>query len=115
MKLFCFCLGCIEIGVKDVEICTGNAIKKASAQLYHSLGLRDEQIIKTVQKKGFNTYANYSAAYNECAPSKLFWLKSVQNYVEYAQFIVDESQVLDRVDAFKEWAENFEVDENAEK
>lgn len=64
---------------------------------------------------GFDLYANYYAASNDCAQSSLPWFKSIQNYVEHAWYMVKEGQILDGADAFRQWAENFEVDKIAYK
>ncbi len=66
---------------------SGHSIKRGVVQLYHSLNLRDEQIMEIVQMKCSHAYANYCAAYNDCAPPSLPRFSSWRDFVNHAETI----------------------------
>ncbi len=77
----------IGIGKEDVLMYSGHSIKRGAVQLYRSLNLRDEQIMEIVQMKGSHAYANYCAAYNDCAPPSLPRFSSWRDFVNHAETI----------------------------
>lgn len=63
---------------------TGHSIKRVSVQLYRSHGIRHEMIIEIIQMKGHHAYANYFAAYNDCATRDLPRFNSEHDYIVHA-------------------------------
>ena len=93
-------LSAIGIGDADLEMYSGHSIKRGSVQLYRSLGLRDEAIMEIIQMSGQNAYANYCAAYNDCAPKSLPRFASVSEYIKHAEKIVTETDVIHSKEKF---------------
>ncbi len=69
------------VGPGSVTLYSGHSLKRGSVQLYRSLGIRDEQIMEINQMIGTNSYANYCAAYNDCAPTDLPRFSNVRDFL----------------------------------
>lgn len=82
----------IGIGEANTKLYTGHSLKRGSVQLYRSLGLLDEYIMQLIGMTGPNAYANYCAAYNDCAPVELPRFSSVEEYIKHAKKIVEEGE-----------------------
>lgn len=76
-----------EIGASsgDLQIYSGNSIKRGCVQLYRSLNVKDEQIMEIIQMKVQNAYSNYTAAYNGYAPSDLPRFSFIGDYLANAE------------------------------
>ena len=66
-KLMRLLLTSISIGKGDVRRYSGHSIKRGAVQLYRSLELKNEYIVKKVQMVGANAYLKYCEAFNDCA------------------------------------------------
>lgn len=93
----------IGIGDEDAKMYSGHSLKRGAVQLYRSLGYRDEMIMQIIQMTGHHAYANYCAAYNDCAPQELPRFTSVQEYIGHAKTLMKESQFVSNEDSFEEW------------
>lgn len=71
---------------------SGLSIKRGSLQLNRALGLRDEAIMEIIQMCGYQAYANYCVAYNDCAPPERPRFSSFKEYVRHAETIREESE-----------------------
>ena len=83
----------IGIGEGDIKMYSGHSIKRGAVQLYRSLGLKDEYIMKKVQMVGANAYLRYCEAFNDCAPEELPRFSGVQDYISHASRIHKERQM----------------------
>jgi len=83
----------IGIGKGDVSMYSGHSIKRGAVQLYRSLGLKDEYIMKKVQMVGANAYLRYCEAFNDCAPEELPRFSGVEGYIAHAARIHKERQI----------------------
>ena len=92
-KLMRLRLTSIGIGERDVRMYSGHSIKRGAVQLYRSLGLKDEYIMKKVQMVGANAYLRYCEAFNDCAPEELPRFSGVQDYISHASRIHKERQM----------------------
>lgn len=92
-------------------MCTGHSIKRGSVQLYRSLSPRDEMVMEFIQRKGPNAYANYCAAYNDCAPLELPRFTSIEDYLKHASKIAGESENSHEGLAFDSFLEEMGRDE----
>lgn len=77
----------LGIGREDCVIYTGHSLKRSAVQLYRSIGLRDEYIMKKVQMSGSRAYANYCAAYNDCGTADLSIFTNIEDYIKHAKHI----------------------------
>ena len=93
----------IGIGNADVIMYSGHSIKRGAVQLYRSLNMRDEQIMEIIQMKGPHAYANYCAAYNDCAPPSLPRFSSWKSYVKHAETIGMEQNLVYDQDEYDEF------------
>ena len=91
----------IGIGTEDVLMYSGHSIKRGSVQLYRSLGMHDEAIMEKIQMSGQHAYANYCAAYNDCAPPSLPRFNSVTTYIRHANKISKGSDLVHDPVAFQ--------------
>lgn len=100
----------IGIGDSDCTWYTGHSMKRGSVQLYRSLNVRDDYISKEIiQMKGWNAYANYCSAYNDCAPSSLPQFSSRSDMIKHATQIGNEpsSEQIQNPKDFSEFIEKF--------
>lgn len=79
---------------------SGHFIKRGRAQLYWSHNVRDEQIMKMIQMNGHNAYCNYTATYNDFAPTHLLGFSSVGDCIIHAEQLIKEFKILDDVDTY---------------
>lgn len=78
------------VGPGDVSLYSGHSLKRGCVQLYRSLGMRDEHVMEIVQMSGDNAYANYCAAYNDCAPNELPRFNNLDAYIAHAETVKEE-------------------------
>lgn len=86
-------LSSMGIGAGNLQMYTGNSIKRGSVQFYKSLSLKDECIMKKVQMIGSNAYLRYCEAFNDCAPQELPRFSCVEGYVAHAARLHKERQM----------------------
>ena len=84
-------ISCIVIGSAGYS---GHSIKRGSVQLYRSLGLKDEYIMKKVQMVGTNAYLRYCEAFNDCAPEELPRFAGVEGFIQHAAHVHKEQQMI---------------------
>lgn len=87
-------LNSIGVGPSDCERFSGHSIKRGSVQLYRSLGVRDEMIMEIIQMTGNHAYANYCAAYNDCAPEDIPRFTSITECILHAEEICREKSIM---------------------
>lgn len=108
-------LSAIGIGDGDVKMYSGHSIKRGSVQLYRSLGLRDEAIMEIIQMSGQHAYANYCAAYNDCAPQALPRFSSIKDYILHATKVTEESDLVHDKEAFMEFIRETQGEDGAQE
>lgn len=54
------------------------------------MGVRDEHIMEIIQMTGTNTYANYCAAYNDCAPQSIPRFTNLDDFLKHAKTLLQE-------------------------
>jgi len=92
-----------QIGVVGVGMYGDHSLKRGCVQLYSSLGLSDEMIMQIVQMTGHHAYANYCAAYNDCAPLELPRFTPIKDYITHAERISGECDLIQDSETFDEW------------
>ena len=83
----------LGVGPGDTLMYSGHSLKRGAVQLYRSLGLKDEYIMKKVQMVGANAYLRYCEAFNDCAPDDLPRFSGVEGYIQHAARIHQERQM----------------------
>lgn len=79
----------LAIGVlsADVNMNSGHSIKQRCVHPYRSLNASEEKIMEIIQMRGHNACYNYTATYNDFAPSDLPGFKSEQDEMLHAEHI----------------------------
>ena len=81
------------VGSGVVDLNSAHSLRWGCVQLYRSLGMRAENIMEIMQLTGPNAYANYCAAYNDCAPSSLPCFNNYEDFIKHAQTLVERAKV----------------------
>ena len=81
------------VGAGVVDLYLTHLLMRGSVQLYRSLGLRDENFMEIIQVTGPSAYANYCAAYNDCAPSSLPLFNNYEDFIKHAQTLIEDERV----------------------
>ena len=95
-----------SVGPVDLGMYSEHSFTRGSVQLYRSLVLCDELIMKLSQMSGYQEYANYCDAYNNCAPPELPCFNLVKYYVRHAETICEESEQIYGKDDFAKFLEH---------
>ncbi len=72
------------VGSRSVTLYSAHYLKRGFVQLYRPLEIRDEQILEIIQMIGANAYANYYAAFKDCAPLDLPRFSNLHDFIEHA-------------------------------
>lgn len=90
---------------------SGHSLKRGAVQLYRSLRLRDEEIMRRMQMKDYAAFMRYTATFNNATPGSIPQFNSRQEYIEYASALLGEKEVLYDTERF----DSFMVEVLAEK
>ena len=81
-----------RVGAGVTEPYSVHSLKHRFVQLYMPLGVRDENVMETIQMRGPNAYANYCAAYNDCGPTSLRRDTNYDDFIKHARTLIKEEK-----------------------
>lgn len=103
----------IGIGESQAKRYTGHSLKRGAVQLYRTLGLKDQSVMRKVQMSGSRAYSTYCNTYSDCNADSLPDFMDAEAFIALASSMTGEMNLMTDNDAYKAFIEEHtEVEES---